>query len=105
MKMLNQPQNAMLQALKPIYGLKESHGYSWQTFKNYHVVDLEMSQSIMDPCLFFKRTCYKQLRLLGTLVYDTIACRNVEYSDPELEKSAIFDVKPGVSKLPFVLVA
>ncbi len=99
--MVNQPQNAMLQALKPNYSFSESPGCWWQTFKNYHVVDLEMSQRISDPFLFFKRTGNKLVGLVGTLVDDTIACENVEFSDLELRKSAIFDVKPRVSQLLF----
>ncbi len=52
MSMVGHPQDSYLQALKPIYGLKESPGYWWQTYKDYHITNLEMKLSSLDPCLF-----------------------------------------------------
>ncbi len=53
--MMGMPDKGLLQAIKPLYGLSESPGYCWQTFRNYHISDLDMVQSVMDPCLFLKK--------------------------------------------------
>ncbi len=58
--MIDQPPG-LLQAVKPLYVLAESPGYWWQTFKRYHIADLSMTQTIFDPCFFFKKKeirCY-----------------------------------------------
>ena len=60
-----------------------------------------MSQTILDPCLFFKRKEFKLTGFVGTLVDDTIACSDDEFSNLESKKSSAFDVKPGGSKLAF----
>ena len=48
------PLNSLLHAIKPLYGLAESSGYWWATFREFHVKKLKMSSSVLDPCLFFK---------------------------------------------------
>ncbi len=101
MVMIYRPENSMLHALKPIYGLFESPGYWLQTFKEYQLEDLGMPQSILDPSLFFKRSNEKLVSLVGTLIDGTLACGNYEFSVLEAEKSAAFDVNPRESQQPF----
>eukprot|EP00171_Calliarthron_tuberculosum_P023668 IDg23668t1 len=69
--LVNKPNNGLLQVLKPQYGLSESPSYWWQTFKRYHINDLGMTQSVLDPCLFFKKREGELVGLTGTLVDDT----------------------------------
>ncbi len=64
--LIGQPSDGLLQALKPLYGLSESPGYWWHTFKRYHTVDLGMNQSVLDPCLFYKRENGEVVGVVGT---------------------------------------
>ncbi len=47
-----------------------------------------MSQCILGPCLILKRNGKSLVGLVGTLVDDTIACGNSEFSELENPKSS-----------------
>ena len=98
--MLNQPSDGYLHALKPIYGFSESPRYWWQTFKRYHSEDLEMDQSTLDPCLFYRKCGKAPIELVRTLADDTLAAGNHEFSQIENEKCKAFDKKPREQELP-----
>ncbi len=100
LKMVNQPSDGYLHALTPIYGLSESPGYWWLTFKRYHIEDLEMDQSTFDPCLFYRKIWKALIGLVGTLVDDTLAAGNHEFSRIENEKCKAFDLEPRDQELP-----
>ncbi len=68
-----------LHALKPIYGLSESPGYWWQTFQHYHIDDSGMTQSTLDPCLFFKKEDENCVVIIATLVDDTLGGGNLNF--------------------------
>ncbi len=94
--MVGHPQDSYLQALKPIYGLKKSPGYWWQTYYDYQISDLELKQSSLDPCLFFKKKDGKIIGLIGNLVDDAIITGNEELINHEAQKCQRFDVKKKV---------
>ena len=100
MKMMRHPKDSFLQALKPIYGLKESLGYWWQTYKQYYTVDLEMKQAALDPCLFFKSKDGTPIGLIRSLVDDALGTGNQEFIELEVEKCQKFDIKEKVEYFP-----
>ena len=100
LSMINQPPG-LLQAIKPLYGLSESPGYCWQTFKRYYVTNLEMTQSVLDSCLFFKKKGSELIGLIGTLLDDTLGAGCSDFAIEEESKSSKFDVKPRDELLPF----
>ncbi len=76
MSMVGHPVGSYLKSLKLIYGLTESPGYLWQTFKQYHLYDLRMKQTALNLCLFVKKIEGKPVGLIGTLVDDNLECGN-----------------------------
>ena len=100
LSMINQSSGLLL-AVKPLYGLSESPGYWWKTFKRYHITDLGMTQSVLDPCLFFKKIENELIGLIGTLVDDTIGAGCDSFVIEEEAKSSEFDVEPRDESLPF----
>ena len=74
--------------------MSESPGYYWQTFKRYHVTNLEITQSVLDPRLFFKKKASELIGLIGTLVDDTLSASCSDFAIEEESKSSKFDVKP-----------
>ena len=98
---MNQPSDGYLHALKPIYGLTDSPGYWWQAFKKYHTEDLSFMQSVLDPCLFYRKDKNQLQGIVGTLVDDTLAAGNEEFSLEEENRSHLFDVKPRDTDFPF----
>ena len=56
MKMMGHSKDSFLQALKSVYGRKESPGYWKQMYKQYHTMDLEMKQAAQDPAYFLSQT-------------------------------------------------
>ena len=100
LSMINQPPG-LLQAVKPLYGLSESPDNWWQTFKRYHVTTLEMTQSKLDPCFFFKKRDSQLIGLIGTLVDGTLGAGCLEFAVEEESKSSKFDVKPRDEHLLF----
>lgn len=99
--MIHQPEG-LLHAVKTLYGLAESPGYWWQTFKRYHVMDLGMTQTILDPCLFFKKKESELTGITGTLVDDTLGAGSDEFAAEEEQKSSKYDVKSRDETLPIV---
>ena len=85
--------DCVLKIMKPLYGLTESGSYWWLTSQNYHVNDLGMSQSVMDPCLFFKNGERGLEGLEASLVDDTLGTGDEGFMRIEEEKSKRFDVK------------
>ena len=83
LSMINQP-TRLLQAVKPLYGLSESPGYWWQTFKRYHVTTLEMAQSALDPCLFSKKKHSQLIGLIGTSVDNNFGAGCLEFAVEEV---------------------
>ena len=54
LQQIGAPAGSILKAVKPQYGLAESPGYWRQTFRDWHITDLQMHPTILDPCFFFK---------------------------------------------------
>ena len=100
MKMMGNPKDSSLKALKSIYGLKESPGYWWQNYRQYHTIDLEMKQVALDTCLFIKLKDGIPIGLIGSLVYDALGTGNQEFIEFEAEKCQKFDVKERVKDFP-----
>ncbi len=60
-----------------------------------------MVQSVMDPCLFFKKQKNELVGMIGTLVDDTLGIGNPSFADEEERKSKRFDVKEREDTIPF----
>ncbi len=99
--MINQPPG-LLPAVKLLYGLSESPGYWWQTFKRHHVTDLGMTQTILDPCLFFEKKESELIGLIGTLVDDKLGTGSEDFANEEETRASKFDVKPRDESLPML---
>ena len=63
--------------------------------------ELEMNQSILDPCLSYRKINNQVIGIVGTLVDNTLAAGNEQLLTEEEEKSKTFDVKPCDGKNPF----
>ena len=100
LELMGYPPNYMLKAHKPLYGLSESPGYWWVTFKRYHIEDLGMFQSVMDLCLFFRKNNGKLQGFSGVLVDDTIRAGDEDFVNLEISASSRFDVKPKETDFP-----
>eukprot|EP00171_Calliarthron_tuberculosum_P003779 IDg3779t1 len=97
----NEDEELALKVLQPWYGLSDSPGYWWQTYKRYHLNELGMSQCVLDPCLFFKKRERDLTGIIGTLVDDTLGVGTLEFANEEEEKSSMFDSKPRTTSFPF----
>ena len=62
-----------------------------------------MTQSVLDPSLFFKNKDNELIGLRDTLFDDTIGAACSDFADEEESKSTKFDVKPHDENLPFSL--
>ena len=49
------PDNVPLKVVKPLYGMTDAGTDWWFTILNYHLKELGMRQSVLDPCLFFPK--------------------------------------------------
>ncbi len=94
------PPGSILKAVKPQYGLAESPGYWWQTFRHWHVSDLNMSASALDPCLFYKTNTQGLEGIQVTQVDDTCGGGNETFAALEAEKSLLFNCKPRTTDFP-----
>ncbi len=92
---------SLLHAIKPQYGLSDAPGYWWQTFRRWHVEDLGMKPSLLDPCLFYKLNDTELQGIQVTQVDDTLGGGTVEFGKLEEEKSK-FECKPRTTTLPFL---
>ena len=59
----------------------------------YHLEDLRMKQTAIDPCLFYKRTNEPLVGIEAALVDDTLSAGTREFANLEDQKSKKFDVK------------
>ena len=90
----------MMKAHKPLLGLSESPCYWWVAFKRYHIEDLGMFQSVIDPCLFFKKKNGILQGFTGVLVDDTISAGNDNFVKLEVSASSPLDVRPKETEFP-----
>eukprot|EP00171_Calliarthron_tuberculosum_P000888 IDg888t1 len=94
------PSGSLLHAVKPGYGLPESPGYWWQTFKKWHEDDLGMKPTSLDPCLFYKVVNSVLEGVEVTQVDDTFGGGKESFSKLEEMKSSRFECHPRSEKLP-----
>lgn len=100
LEQIGAPPNSILKAIKPQYGLPESPGYWWQTFRRWHEIDLKMKSSALDPCLFYKHIDGKLEGIQVTQVDDTVGTGTERFSKLEIEKSSKFECKPRTESFP-----
>lgn len=94
------PPGSLLKVIKPLYGIPESPSYWWSTMRNHHVKELGMKQTVLDPCLFYKRDGNEFVGMQGTLVDDTIATGSEAFAILEEKTSQRFECKPKSDILP-----
>jgi len=94
------PKGSMLKAIKPQYGLPESPGYWWKTFKRWHENDLGMKPTALDPCFFYKHDKDQLHGIQVTQVDDTLGSGIASFSNMEITKSKKFECKPRSQLLP-----
>jgi len=118
---LGAPPGSLLKAVKPQYGLIESPTYWWVTFGGFHRDDLDLEQTVMDPCLFYKcephdpndevppleevqeREKVEGQGFIGAqalLVDDTLGTGNEDFSESERKIGISFETKPRCDTLP-----
>ena len=100
MNHIGAPPGSILKAIKPRYGLAEPPWYWWQTFRSWHINDLSMKHSALDPCLLYKNNSKGLLGVQVTQVDDTCGGGNREFSKLEEEKSKLFKCKARKTKFP-----
>jgi len=105
MKMLGASKDTVLKATKPLYGLCESPGYWWSTFRDHHTKTLRMNTSVLDPCLFFKTEKTNDggdtlIGMQGVLVDDTLGTGNKVFLEEEERASKKFETKPRCDLYP-----
>lgn len=61
-----------------------------------------MTQTVLDPCLLFKKKESELATIIETLVNDTLGAGSEEFSIEEEPKSSKFDLKPLYEYLPFI---
>lgn len=54
-KEMNLPEDEILQAVKPLYGVPESGLHWFITYRNHHEAKLGLKSSNIDPCLLYKK--------------------------------------------------
>lgn len=87
-------QRSILKAVNPQYGLAESPGYWWQTFRDWYVPDLDMTSSSLDPDLFFKTETNGLDGIQDTQVDDACGGGSNDFTVLEADKSKSFTSKP-----------
>eukprot|EP00172_Hildenbrandia_rubra_P000344 Plantae.Rhodophyta-Hildenbrandia_rubra.ctg11618.p1 GENE.Plantae.Rhodophyta-Hildenbrandia_rubra.ctg11618~~Plantae.Rhodophyta-Hildenbrandia_rubra.ctg11618.p1 ORF type:complete len:534 (+),score=91.74 Plantae.Rhodophyta-Hildenbrandia_rubra.ctg11618:92-1603(+) len=88
------PEGKMLKIVKPMHGLTEAGACWWLSSKDYHLNDLEMKQTALDPCLFCRQSENDLIGMQGALVDDTLGAGAKEFMELEEEKCKRFKVKP-----------
>ena len=101
MEMLGSKKSYLLKAKKPLYGLWESPGYWWATFRDHHVKTLGMKHSTMNPCQFWKRSADSLQGLQGVLVDDTPGTGTESFMGNEEDASQVFETKARTFDFPF----
>ena len=94
LEQIGAPYGSVLKALKLQDGLAEYPGYLWQTFRDWHVTDLDMKVTAIDPCFFCKIGQNVIDGLQVTRVDDTCGGGSSDFSILESDKSKIFNSKP-----------
>ena len=88
------PAGSILKSIKPQYFLAESPSYWWQTFRDWHVNDLGMLSTNLDPCFFFKKHSSVLQGIQVVQVDDTCGNGTAEFAALEANKSKQFSCKP-----------
>ncbi len=86
--------NELLHAIKPQYGIIDAPRYWWQKFRRWHIEDLGMTPSVLDPCLFFKTNGSRLTGIQVTQVDDTLGGGTNDFSTLEENESTRFECKP-----------
>ena len=72
------PPESILKAVKLQYSLAESPSFWWQTFRDWHISDLEMEATAIDPCMFYKSNNLVLQEIQVTQVENACGGRNNE---------------------------
>jgi Reverse transcriptase (RNA-dependent DNA polymerase) len=89
------PENMVLRAIKPLYGIPESGLHWFLTYSDHHKTILHMRQSMVDKCLFYKRGNEGELPAVTTLqVDDSFGVGGKQFLIDEEKASAHFRTKP-----------
>ncbi len=101
MEMLGSNKPYFLKAEKPLYGLCESPGNWWATFRDHHIKTLGTKHSVMDPCLFWKCSEDSLQGLQIVLVDDTLSTGTDSFMNIEEDASKVFETKARTTDFLF----
>lgn len=88
------PENSILLAVKPLYGIPEAGLHWFMTYSNHHIKELAMQTCSTDKCMLFRnRDKQKNVDLVILQVDDTFGTGSKTFLDEE-EKSNRFLCKP-----------
>lgn len=92
---MNLPEDTILMAKKPLYGLPEAGLHWFITYSQHHIENLRMTQSSGDTCLFYRMSNSVNPNLVILQVDDSFGtASDPQFLKEEEEKSALFQAKP-----------
>jgi hypothetical protein len=83
-KQLNLVEDAILQVIKPLYGVPESGNHWFETYHSHHIDALSMKQSTFDHCLLYSNDPFG---VVGLQTDDTLFLSDDKFA--ELEQSEL----------------
>lgn len=92
-KSLGLPRNVLWKLMKPLYGLPESGLLWYETYRSYHEVDLQMTASVVDPCVYYQQSSGTLSGLVVTQVDDSAIIGNESFLAQEENVSSAFPSK------------
>ncbi len=78
-------EGTILKVVRPLYGIPEVGNYWFKIYHNYHIKELNMSQSTYDPCLLYLNNP-TNFRIVGLQTNDTLLLANLVFAALEQEK-------------------
>eukprot|EP00171_Calliarthron_tuberculosum_P023256 IDg23256t1 len=84
----------VLKVLLPLYGMPESPIHWYKTYIDHHKEEMDMNQSLLDPCLLYKHSNQGELiGILGLQVDDTVFAGTQNFLKEEEAASKLFPNK------------
>ena len=92
----------VLKVQKPLYGLKESGSYWFDTYSNFFENSMRMTPLLLDPCMMYKKLKGMLVGIVGIIVDDTLEAGTSEFIKMEDRACQKFLMNPRqVSKFEF----
>src|SRR6266702_4133853 len=94
-------QNIILKNFKPLYGIPEAGNHWFKIYYNHHIKELNINQSIYNPCLFHLNNPIN-FKIIGLQTNNTFLLANLVFavSKQEKIKKAKFPIKERKQLMP-----